>query len=126
MLSFIAFVSAIRDPITSSYLRELAVHTQNAQFDERINEIVENVIAHASANLTKYTTFVRFFPFIQKDRMPKVPDKLASKSEYIIISKLQEVLIDLKIKISSPTYCNDYEKDWHPSQLTCKELVIEW
>ena len=125
MISFITVVSAIREPITTSYLRKLSIHVQNANFDARIDEIVENVIAAASSNLTKYTTMIRFLPWVKSDTSPNAIDRIASKPNDII-PRLQEILVDSKITINPTfTYCNNDEKAWRNTP-ACKELIIEW
>jgi hypothetical protein len=126
MISVIAIVSAIREPITSSYLRELSVQVQNQHFDARIDEIIENVIAAASSNLTKYTTMIRFLPWVKSDTSPNAIDRIAAKPNDII-PRLQEILIDSKITIiPTLTYCNNEERAWRNTHPACKELIIEW
>ena len=120
-------VSSFREPITSSYLRELAVQVQNEKFDARINEIVEEVIAHASENRVKYSTMIRFLPLIEMDHSSKSVDRLSTKPAEVILTRLQEILIDAKLTMTPQfTHCNDHERVWYQSRMTCKELIIEW
>ena len=106
---FIGVVVNSKDIITKKYLRGIPQKNMDRTFKNQINEIVTTVLAVASQkNIISFTREVCNIHLDYSGQTSYDNDGeigLGINADYIIINKLQDLLVDSNITISNPQFC---------------------
>jgi hypothetical protein len=110
---------------TKTQLRGFHQKMINEVFEEKIKEIITEVIRSANSNLTSYTQFICLNNYYYENHDYTIFNK---KTDFEIIQKLQETLIDSNIKIIeySQRMCerNNYQEE--KININARKLIINW
>ena len=127
VLIFALFSIAMSNQIyTKTQLRGFHQKMINEVFEEKIKEIITEVIRSANSNLTSYTQFICLNNNNYGDYDYTILNK---KTDFEIIQKLQDTLIDSNIKIIeySQRMCerNNYQEE-KINIINSRKLIINW
>ncbi len=123
VIIFVLFGLVISNQIyTKTQLRGFHQKMINETFEEKIKEIIQNVILCARNNITSFTEIICFDrPNIYNNFNPI----LNKKSDDIIIQRLQDTLIDSNITIIEYSYRQcDFNND--EKKINSRKLIIDW
>jgi hypothetical protein len=113
---FIGVVVNSKDIITKKYLRGIPQKNMDRTFKNQINEIVTTVLAVASQkNIISFTREVCNIHLDYSGQTSYDNDGeigLGINADYIIINKLQDILVDSNITMSKPQFCCICENRW--------------
>ena len=123
VIIFVLFGLVISNQIyTKTQLRGFHQKSINEAFEEKIKEIIQNIIQQARGDITSYTEIICF------DR-PNIYTNfnliLNKKSDQTIIQRLQDTLIDSNITITeySHRWCDPNNQD---EKINSRKLIINW
>ena len=127
LLIFALFSIAMSNQIyTKTQLRGFHQKMINEVFEEKIKEIITEVIRSANSNLTSYTQFICLNNYYYENYDYTIFNK---KTDFEIIQKLQDTLIDSNIKIIeySQRMCerNNYQEE-KINIINSRKLIINW
>jgi len=124
VILFVLFGLAISNQIyTKTQLRGFYQKSINEAFEEKIKEIIQNVVQSARNNITSFTEIICF------DR-PNIYTNfnliLNKKSDDIIIQRLQDTLIDSNITIVECSYRACDINNYDEKIINGRKLIINW
>jgi len=125
VIIFVLFGLVISNQIyTKTQLRGFHQKRINEAFEEKINEIVQEVIRYAGSNITSYTEIICF----ENGRYLGNNDNTIfnKKSDQELIQRLHDTFIDSNITIAESSYrfCNN--RNYDETKINSRKLIINW
>jgi len=125
VIIFVLFGLVISNQIyTKTQLRAFHQKMIDEIFEEKIKEIIQNVIQHARGNQTSYTEIICF----ENGRYLGNNDNTIfnKKSDQQLIQRLQDTFIDSNITIAESSYrfCNN--RNYDETKINSRKLIIIW
>jgi len=123
VIIFVLFGFTVSNRIyTKTQMRGFHQKSINEAFEEKIKEIIQNVILCARGNITSYTEIICF------DR-PNIYTNfnlvLNKKSDHELIQRLHDTLIDSNITIIEYSHRQcDFNND--EKKINSRKLIIDW
>ena len=128
VIIFALFAFAMSNQIyTKTQLRGFHQKMLNEVFEEKIKEIIIEVIRSANSNLTSYTQFI----CLNNNNGHNDYTIFNKKTDHELIQRLQDTLIDSNITIAECSYrfCN-INNQGHNNQeggnINSRKLIINW
>jgi hypothetical protein len=108
---------------TKTQLRGFHQKMINEAFEEKIQEIIKDVIRYANNNLTSYTQFI----CLNHNHYGDYDYTLNKKTDFEIIQKLQDTLIDSNITIIEYSH-RMCERNYQEEKINvnARKLIINW
>ena len=125
VIIFALFAFAMSNQIyTKTQLRGFHQKMINEVFEEKIKEIIVEVIRSANSNLTSYTQFICLNNNHYGDYDYAIFNK---KTDHELIQRLQDTLIDSNITIAECSYrfCN-INNQGEKINVNARKLIINW
>lgn len=110
---------------TKTQLRGFHQKMINEVFEEKIKEIITEVIRSANSNLTSYTQFICLNNNNYGDYDYTILNK---KTDFEIIQKLQDTLIDSNVTIVEYSHriCQQRNYQEEKININARKLIINW
>jgi hypothetical protein len=128
VIIFVLFGLVISNQIyTKTQLRGFRQKRINEKFEEKIKEIIQNVITCAYNNITSYTEIICF----ENSNNPQYDNNnldiiLNKKLDLELIQRLQETLIDSNIIIIEYYHQCYWNNNQDEKKINSRKLIIEW
>jgi hypothetical protein len=125
VIIFALFTFAMSNQIyTKTQLRGFHQKMINEAFEEKIKEVIKDVIMYANRNLTSYTQFI----CLNNNYYPNHDYTIFNKkTNHELIQKLQDTLIDSNITIVEYSHRICQEGNYYQEgNINSRKLIINW